>query len=558
MCEPHLSEPGAGVIRGKITLSGNLVDVVNRRIFIGEITISGGKIENIVAVSHADPVFILPGLIDAHVHVESSMLVPSEFAQAAVIHGTVGVVSDPHEIANVLGKAGVRFMINNGQRVPFRFWFGAPSCVPATRFETAGAILDSTDVEEMLDWPEVRYLSEMMNFPGVIFHDPEVMAKINSAIKRNKVIDGHCPGLQGEELKKYFAAGISTDHECVTLAEAREKAAMGMKILIREGSAVKNFNDIIPLLNEFPELVMFCSDDKHPDDLLTGHINHLIARAIREGFNIIDTIRACTLNPIKHYGLDSGLLQAGDPADLTIVDSLETMNVRETWIKGVKVAESGRSLIKPVEVMAVNRFIASKVSAADFKLYATGKEANVIEVVDQQIITKRLIAPVTTIDSQVVSDVESDVLKIAVINRYHASRPSIGLIKGIGLKIGAMAGTIAHDSHNIIVVGTDDESMCMAVNKLIEIGGGIAVSDRTNVYGLPLPVAGLMSIESASEVAQRYKWLDSKVKEMGSPLASPLMTLSFMALLVIPELKLSDKGLFDGTKFEFVPLFLPT
>lgn len=539
-----------------VILSGHIVDVVSRRIFKGEVTIAGGKIEKIVPVDRVNSLFILPGLIDSHVHIESSMLIPSEFARVAVVHGTVGVVSDPHEIANVLGKDGVRFMIDNGSKVPFQFWFGAPSCVPATGFETAGAILGAADVEEMLNWPGVLYLSEMMNFPGVLSCNHDVMAKISAARRRNKVIDGHSPGLRGEALRKYVAAGISTDHECFSLEEAIEKAALGMKIMIREGSAAKNLDDIIPVLREFPHMVMFCSDDKHPDDLLDGHINHMIARAIRKGFDIIDTVSACTINPVKHYGLDSGLLQSGDPADIVVVEALETMQVLETWIKGVKVAEMGRSLIKPVNVTPVNSFTTSNLTPSDFKLHAGGLEANVIEVVNQQIITKKLITHVKIVDDLVVSDVESDILKIAVINRYRLSRPSIGLIKGMGLRSGAMAGTIAHDSHNIIVVGSDDESMALVVRKLSEMKGGISVAENDNVYSLSLPVAGLMSIENASEVAQKYKWLDNKVKQMGSSLTSPFMTLSFMALLVMPELKLSDKGLFDSARFEFIPLFV--
>lgn len=539
----------------KLILSGQIVDVINRRIFPGHIEVRNGKIESVVEDPEVPSQFILPGLIDAHIHVESSMLIPSEFASMAVVHGTVAAVSDPHEIANVLGMAGVRFMIDNGMKVPFKFFFGAPSCVPATGFETSGTMLGPDAVAEMLDWKEVLYLSEMMNFPGVLFHDPDVVAKLEAAQKRHMVIDGHAPGLTGENARKYVQAGISTDHECFTLEEGREKASYGMKILIREGSAARNFDTLIPLINECPDQVMFCSDDKHPDELIKNHINYLVSKSVNAGYDVLDIVSACTVNPVKHYGLSVGLLQPGDDADLIIVDSPENMTVLQTYIKGIKVAENGQSLMLRVDEKPINRFVAAKVSLADIEVAARSSRINVIEALDGQIVTKRKIMEASTRNGKLVSDPARDVLKMVVLNRYFPAPPSIGFVNGFGMKHGAIASTVAHDSHNIIALGTDDTAICEAINHLIDAKGGIVAVDDKNHLLLPLPVAGLMSLENGFEVARKYKLLDALAKQMGCCLSAPFMTLSFMALLVIPELKLSDKGLFDGNKFAFVSLF---
>lgn len=539
----------------KLILSGHIVDVINRRIFPGHIKVRNGKIESVVEDPEVPLQFILPGLIDAHIHVESSMLIPSEFASMAVVHGTVAAVSDPHEIANVLGMAGVRFMIDNGKKVPFKFFFGAPSCVPATGFETSGTLLGPDAVAEMLDWKEVLYLSEMMNFPGVLFHDPDVMAKLEAAQKRHMVIDGHAPGLTGENALKYTQAGISTDHECFTLEEGREKASYGMKILIREGSAARNFDTLIPLINECPDQVMFCSDDKHPDELVKNHINCLVSKSVNAGYDVLDIVSACTVNPVKHYGLPVGLLQPGDDADLIIVDSPEKMTVLQTYIKGVKVAENGKSLISKIDEEPINRFEATKVSSHDIEIFAQGSHINVIEALDGQIVTKLKIMKASTQNGKLVSDPARDVLKMVVLNRYFPAPPSVGFVNGFGMKRGAIASTVAHDSHNIIALGTDDTAICEAINHLIDAKGGIVAIDDDNHVLLPLPVAGLMSLENGFEVARKYKLLDALTKQMGCCLSAPFMTLSFMALLVIPELKLSDKGLFDGNKFAFVSLF---
>jgi adenine deaminase len=549
-----------------LTLSGRLVDIHQQRIYPAEIVIRDGKIMSIVEKN--EPVeghYFLPGFIDSHVHIESSMLVPSEFARLAVVHGTVATVSDPHEIANVCGMKGVDFMIANGNTVPFKFNFGAPSCVPATTFETAGATLDAADVAQLLERKEIRYLSEMMNFPGVLHGDAEVMKKIAAALAAGKPIDGHAPGLRGEQAKQYIAAGITTDHECFTREEAVDKLAYGMKILIREGSAAKNFEALIDLLHDYPDRIMFCSDDKHPDSLVLGHINELCARAAKRGIDVFRILQAACLNPVIHYGLDVGLLRVGDPADLIEVTDLSTFKVNRTFIEGKLVAEGGRSLIVTEKAPILNNFSCRERTVRDFKmaldklpgstyrLTDDGKvEGWVIEALDGQLITNRLKELITVRDGYLVSDPKNDVLKMVVVNRYNDAPISFAFIKSFGLKQGAIASTVAHDSHNIVAIGVDDESLCQAVNLLIANRGGVScVKDNTELV-VPLPVAGLMSNEDGYHVARQYALVDQAAKEAGSGLASPFMTLSFMALLVIPHLKLSDLGLFDCDKFELL------
>jgi len=536
-------------------VSGNIVDVLARRIFKGTVVIQGKKIVEIREEVVNSENFILPGLIDAHIHVESSMLIPSEFARLAVCHGTVATVSDPHEIANVIGIPGIKFMIENGRRVPFKFYFGAPSCVPATPFETAGAVLDAEAIHEILKMPEIKYLSEMMNFPGVLIQDKEVMAKLRSARDAGKPIDGHAPGLKGEDVKKYIQAGISTDHECFTIEEAREKINYGMEVLIREGSAAKNFETLSPLLEESPDHVMFCSDDKHPNDLAIGHINLEVKRALAKGYPLMHVLRACTVNPIMHYKLDVGLLQTGDPADFIIVDNLSDFTILETYIDGNKVAERGRTLIGSVKETPINRFDIQKIMAEDIRVIPQGGKIKVQQALDGQLITKLELMNPSLVNGNIVSDPINDVLKMVVKNRYNEAPAAIGFISNIGLKKGAIASCVAHDSHNIVAVGVDDDSIAKAINLIVENKGGISLVDADQQIVLPLPFAGIMSGDDGYFVAKKYDWMDKKVKEMGSKLTAPYMTLSFMALLVIPELKLSDKGLFDGTKFAFTSIY---
>jgi len=536
-------------------IEGQYVDIVGKNIFPAAVTVSKGLITSIEKIQSAPAVFLLPGFIDAHVHIESSMLIPSSFACLAVTHGTIGTISDPHEIANVCGVEGVHYMIGNGKKVPFHFFFGAPSCVPATEFETAGAAIRSDAVATLLANKDIYYLSEMMNFPGVLFNDEEVMKKIAAAKKMGKPIDGHAPGLRGEEAKKYIEAGISTDHECFTIEEALEKLAYGMKILIREGSAAKNFEALFPLLDQYPNDIMLCSDDKHPDSLLEGHINDLCARAVAKGIDLFNVLKAACINPVKHYKLPTGSFKVGDPANFIIVKNLIDFKVEQTYINGIKVAEKGKSLIPMIHEKTINQFNVQPLTEKDIKLeLADYPEQNgcipVIEAIDGQLITNCLWEEAKKKENELVTDTEKDILKIVVYNRYQAAAPKIAFIKNFGFTTGAIASTVAHDSHNIIAVGVTDEAIITAINAVIKEQGGISCVQSAEIKVLGLPVAGLMSIENPHEVAAAYTQIDSMAKSLGSQLGSPFMTLSFMALLVIPHLKLSDKGLFDGTTFK--------
>lgn len=537
------------------TLKANLIDLIAKEIYAAEIQVSAGRIAAVKKISEICHSYILPGFVDAHVHVESSMLVPSEFARMAVIHGTVGTISDPHEIANVMGISGVEYMIRNAGQVPFHFYFGAPSCVPATGFETAGAVIDAEDIDRLLAHREIVYLAEMMNFPGVIHKDEEVMKKLAFAKKHGKPIDGHAPGLTGDEMKSYFDAGISTDHECFGYTEALEKLKHGVKVMIREGSAAKNFETLIPLLKDYPEQIMFCCDDKHPDSLIESHINGHVKRALAHGHNLFDVLRASSCNVIKHYGLETGLLQPGDSADFIEIDNLTDFNILKTYIQGELVAEKGKSFIRPVAAPVINNFNCSPKRPEDFALQSRGDRIRVIEVLDGQLITNELYAESLNINGHAESNVEQDILKMAVINRYSDQPIAIAFIKNTGLRSGAIASCVAHDCHNIVVVGTNDEDMCHAVNLIIRSKGGISLANGTEDMILELPIAGIMTNIPAEEVAAAYIRLDRRAKELGSTLKAPYMSLSFMALLVIPELKLSDKGLFNGRRFEFTDVF---
>ena len=537
-----------------MNVKGNIIDILNKRIFKGEVVIENGQISAIREVNHEVENYILPGFVDAHIHIESSMVVPSEFAKIAVLHGTVATVSDPHEIANVLGVQGVDFMIENGKKVPLKFNFGAPSCVPATSFESAGAVINADDIKLMMENPDIKYLAEMMNYPGVLFDDEEVLKKIEHAKNNNKPIDGHAPGLRGDDVTKYIAAGISTDHECFTFDEALEKLQKGMKVLIREGSAAKNFEALIALLPEHFENMMFCSDDKHPDDLLLGHINQLCERAVAKGIDVFKVLQAACVNPVKHYNLEVGLLQKGDAADFILVDNLKEFNVLETYINGELVAKNGESFVKSVPFEILNNFNTDKKKVADFRFESSANKIRVIEALDGELVTNQIAADSLIIDGNLVSNTASDILKMTVVNRYENSKPSIAFIKNFGIKEGAIASSVGHDSHNIIAIGVSDEAICKAVNLIIENRGGVCAINNIEEKIVSLPVAGIMSDLSAEEIGKSYAELDQIAKKMGSKLRAPYMSLSFMALLVIPSLKLSDKGLFDGTSFQFTSL----
>ena len=536
-------------------ISGQIVDLVNSRIFPGVVSIEGGKIVSVEERDVKEKQYIMPGFVDSHVHIESSMVVPSEFARMAVCHGTVATVSDPHEIANVMGVEGVKYMISNGKRVPFKFFFGAPSCVPATSFETSGFTLDSKAIEELMQMDDIHYLAEMMNWPGVVFGDAEVLKKIEAAKKVGKPIDGHAPAVTGDNIVKYAATGISTDHECFTIEEAEEKIGLGMKILIREGSAAKNFEALIPLMASHPEMLMFCSDDKHPNDLAKGHINQLVKRAIDLGYNIMDVLKAASLNVVKHYNLNVGLLQKGDDADFIVLDNLEELNVLQTYIKGVLVAENGISMMEHLETEPINNFKVEPIKVADIALTDCGKRIKVISCIDGQLVTDTVVAEPKVENGSIVSDIERDILKLVVVNRYEKTQPAVSFIQNMGLKQGAIASSVAHDSHNIVAVGATDEDIVKAVNLLIENGGGVVTVGNGETAILPLPVAGLMSNGDGYQVAEDYEKADALAHKLGTMLHAPFMTLAFMSLLVIPELKLSDKGLFDGSKFAFTSVF---
>lgn len=540
------------------TISGHIVDVVSNRIFDGVVTFSHGRITAIKTAQEVDDHYLIPGLIDAHIHIESSMMIPSVFARQVLPHGTVACVCDPHEIANVCGIPGIDYMINDGKKSPLKFYFGAPSCVPATHVETAGAVLNAADVKALLKRDDIHFLAEMMNFPGILMGDEQVLLKLKYAREFNKPIDGHAPDLSGDNLRTYVDEGISTDHECMTLAEAKEKLALGMMILIREGSAARNLDDLMPLLKGHSDRVMFCSDDKHPDDLQkNGHLDNHLRRIVAKGYSALDALRCCSFNPIKHYNLNIGLLQDGDRADFIVVKDLTDFNVLQTWIGGSLVAENGAVCYPATEPSEpINQFNTVPISAEVLQVIPKGKRMRVIVAEDGQLQTNVLLAEPLVENGSVVSDTSNDLLKIVVYNRYHPAKPAIGFIKGIGLKRGAIASTVAHDSHNIVAVGVSDKEIASAINKLIECKGGIVAVDGKKIELLPLPVGGLMSDADGPTIAAAYSKADAMAKKMGSPLSAPFMTLAFMSLLVIPELKLGDKGLFEILKFSFTDLFL--
>jgi len=536
-------------------ISGKIIDLYERRMYKGVITVSEGKIEKIENAEDVPDVYIMPGLVDAHVHVESSMLTPSHFAVAVVRQGTVAVVSDPHEIANVLGVPGVKFMLENADTVPVKMMFGAPSCVPATNSESSGARIDASEIAELLKDERIGYLAEMMNFPGVIYDDVEVHKKLNIARELGIPVDGHAPGLTGEGLKKYIQAGITTDHECSSIEEALEKISGGMKILIREGSAAKNLDSLDKLISLYPEKVMLCTDDLHPETLAKGHINKLVSRLVSKGYNLFDVLRAASVNAVNHYGIKMGLLKPGDAADFIVVDNPQNMNVLQTWIDGNCVYDGEKALFSPGEVAKINKFNCSRIKAEDLQVRKEGEQMRVIVAVNGELATFTEIVSAGR-DPVVYPRLEDDILKIVIKERYHDGAPAVGFIKGFGLKEGAMASSVAHDSHNIIAIGTTDREITQAINMIVDAEGGMSVVSDEETDILKLPVAGIMSDMPVTAMAHRYERLTETVKSLGCRLDAPYMTLSFMALLVIPELKMSDRGLFDGLAFRHVSLFV--
>lgn len=538
----------------KMEIKGKIIDVFRNRIVDSKIFIQEGIIQEIQETRTDSERYILPGLIDSHVHVESSMCTPGSFAGAAVSRGTIAVVSDPHEIANVLGTDGVNFMLADSDKVPLKFFFGAPSCVPATQFETSGASINHEIIDKLLSSDRIKYLAEMMNFPGVVNDDPEVIKKIETAKKYGKPIDGHAPGVTGEKLKKYVSAGISTDHECTTIDEAREKIKLGMKILIREGSAALNLDELKNLLLTNPDMVMLCSDDLHPEMLMERHIDKLVARLVSERYDLFDVIRSCTMNPAVHYGLNTGILKPGYSADFIVVDDYYTMNVLQTWINGNLVFDKGNLLFNYTGAVKVNNFKSSEINAGDIEISVRSRKIRIIEASDGSLLTRSRIIEMDE-DYQKGLEIGSDILKIVVKDRYCDSPPVIGFISGFGLKKGALASSVSHDSHNIISIGTNDNDIVYSINEIIKLKGGLAVAVNGDICSMQLDIAGIMTDKPVKQVAEKYYHLSELAKDLGCDFSAPFMTLSFMALPVIPELKMTDKGLFDVNKFSHVPLF---
>ena len=530
-------------------IRGNLVNPFTEEIYPAEIEISGGMIECVRQIEGKFNQYILPGFIDAHIHIESSMLTPSRFAEVVVPHGTTSVVSDPHEIANVMGIPGIKYMVEDASTVPLNVFFTAPSCVPATPFETSGAVIGSKEIDNILKYDEMVALGEMMNFPGVLSDDPEVTAKIRAAKNHGKPVDGHAPLLSGNELCKYIAAGISTDHECTVKDEVIEKRKLGMKVMLRQGSSAKNLGNLIGAGGDF-----IVSDDKHPEDLLKGHVDLMLKEAVELGEDPVKALKMVTINPAAHYNLNSGLIAPGKPADIVIVEDLKNFKVKEVYINGNVAAREGKALfsVNPLELESTFKLDHKK--PADFEISSPKEEekVRVIDVIEGQLLTEESEAVLPVINSKIEPNVENDILKIAVLERYGHNKMANAFVHGFGLKKGAIASSVAHDSHNIITVGTNSQDMADAVNNLVENNGGLVTVFNGSIHSLKLPIGGLMSTKTAEDVALKLEDLHNAVNNMGCKLVSPFMTMSFLALLVIPKLKISDMGLFDVEKFDFV------
>lgn len=535
-------------------IEGNIIDIHRREIYPGIISIDSGKIISINRNSQKYAHYISPGFIDAHVHIESSMLIPEEFSKLAIRRGTVAIVNDPHEIANVMGTEGIEYMIENSKQSCIKSFFTIPSCVPATPYDSSGSVLLSSDIEQLALNHKFVGLSEMMNVPGVIQDDTEVLAKIEIARRHHLTIDGHAPGLSGSFLKKYIDAGISTDHECTSLEEAIEKINSGMKILIREGSAAKNYEALKWLIADYPEKVMFCTDDSHPNDLLSyGEIDKLVRKALGDGFDLFDVLKIASFNPISHYKINVGCLREGDPADFIIIRNLNTFDVLSVYIDGIeKYNYSGNNeKPHPAPIKIINHFNRDPISLTDLTKPIKKKIVS-IKVIPGELVTRRIDFELESPIRNFESDVKRDILKIVYLNRYQNTPPQIAFISGFELKEGAFATTISHDSHNIIAVGCSDKDILEAINAVILEKGGLAVKNNKGIIKLPLPIAGIMSASDGETVASLWETLTEELKQMGCKLDSPFMTLSFMSLIVIPELKIGEQGLFDYEHFKFI------
>ena len=543
------------VYTGEIS-RGNVALIGNRIAGIGE-TYDGEKTIDL----HGK--YLAPGFIEGHIHIESSMLVPSQFAAAVIPHGTTTVICDPHEIGNVCGLTGIKFMLEDNS--PLSIYGMAPSCVPATHLETSGANLSAAEIDEILNHPRIIGLAEMMNFPGLIAALPDVCEKTLLARKRDMIIDGHAPGVTGKDLQAYVAAGISSDHECTTLAEALEKITAGMSVFIREGSTAHNLEELLPILQSpAAQHCLLVTDDRHADDLIdSGHLDHILKKAVSLGADPITALQMVTINPARHFGLrGKGAITPGAFADLVVLEDLTSFAVSSVYIKGEKIATDGSMLKKPHAPLLdkINTVIQSsiKISPESIDLTVTGSTNNirVIGCVEDQLVTELRDLTPKVEKNCLVSDIDRDILKIAVIERHHNKQGlSIGFVQGLGIKKGAIASTVAHDSHNLVVAGSSDKAMQMAISKVYEMQGGLVVAGEDTIYeALPLPVAGLMSTGTAAEVRRAMMRLHAALKEINTDVPNPFMLLSFLALPVIPELKITDRGLVDVKKFKFVPL----
>jgi adenine deaminase len=542
-------------IKAMKQIEGNIVDIETRTIFKGRIVYSNTikKIEKDESIK--SDVYILPGLIDAHVHIESSMCTPVKYSEQALKHGVVSAVTDPHEIANVCGVNGVKYMVKNAEQTPMKLYFGAPSCVPATPFESSGAQISSNDIEYLFKNNICSHLSEMMNFPGLLNGDEEVLKKIEIAKNYNKQIDGHAPLLTGEDLIKYYNAGIVTDHECTGIAEAEEKIQLGFKIMLRKSSASNDFEKLYSLIEKFPESIMLCTDDCHPDDLVKGYINDMVKYLLNKNYSIFDVLTAATKNANHHFKLNVGMLQHNDPADFIVVDNLADFNIQTTVLDGITVYDAGEHiLLDQVETESINNFYINKINKKDICIKNLSNSFKVIDLIDNSLLTNSFIATLPDKYGFIESNIDKDILKIVVLNRYQKAKPAIGFIHGFNIKSGTIATTVAHDSHNIVAVGSDDIEIVNAISTVQKLQGGMVYVNGNDKFELPLPIAGIMSDKNCKYVANKYEEITAKVKQNGCKLHAPFMTLSFMSLLVIPELKLGDKGLFDVTKFEFTDL----
>jgi len=547
--------------------NARIINVFSGEIIPGSLAVTGSFISGFGTyparkIINLNGRFVAPGYIDAHVHLESSMACATEFSRAVLPHGTTSVIADPHEIANVLGKEGIDFMLRSSEHQPVCIYFSLPSCVPATEMETSGAILSADDLIPFMKNDRIVALGEMMNYPGVILRDPDVLAKIENSIDHKKPVDGHAPGLSGKELFAYVAAGISSDHECTMVAEAEEKLSAGMHIMIREGTAARNLHDLLPLVNEKNfNRMMWCTDDRHPHDLLeNGHIDSMVREAIRYGLDPVTAIRMATINPASYFGLhQKGAVAPGRQADLLIFSDISDPVPEQVYTKGILAAENGviNSNIKKPASIPVKSSMNIRSGNIDFSMPAGPGRLRVIEIIPHQIITRQYLTMAKVINGMAVSDISNDILKIAVIERHNGSgNVGKGFVKGFNLKKGAIASSIAHDSHNIIVVGTSDDEMKAAADAVIKAGGGMAAVCGCNICGtLSLPVAGLMSNETVEAIDRQMENLISAARYLGSSLSDPYMTLSFLALPVIPELKITDKGLVDSVNFCIVSPF---